>query len=185
MRKILFGLGACCALAACGPAAAPPGATPASTRPMDAQTVGTSEGGYVTTTANVRVLSEEVAVPVDRAWAVLPAVYQELGLSSEADPARRTVAGAARVSRRFNGEPATRILDCGRGQFGTEIASTYAIRMTVSTTVNPGTGTNARLDTAIEAHVESDGANSVAAQCRSAGRLEAMIAERVRARVGA
>lgn len=185
MRKILFGLGACCALAACGPAATPPGASPPSTRPIEAEAVGTSEGGYVTTTADVRVLSQQIAAPVDRVWAVLPEVYRELGIAAESDAPRRTVAGAARVSRRFMGEPASRVLDCGKGQFGTDIVSSYAIRMTVSTTVNPGTGTNARLDTAIEAHVESDGANSVAAQCRSQGRLEAMIAERVRARVGA
>lgn len=184
MRKILFGFGTACMLAACGPAAAPPGAAP-SPRPIEAQSVGTNEGGYVTTNADVRVLSMDVAAPVDRVWAVLPEVYRELGLAAESDDARRTVAGTARVSRRFMGEPASRVLDCGKGQFGTDIVSAYAIRMSVSTTVNPGTGTNARLDTAIEAHVESDGANSVAAQCRSQGRLEAMIAERVRARIGA
>jgi hypothetical protein len=152
---------------------------------VEAQNVNTSEGGYVTTTADVRVLSQEVAAPVDRVWAVLPAVYRELGLEAESDPARRTMSGVARVSRRFMGEPATRFLDCGRGQFGAEIASQYALRMTVSTTVNPaaGEGTGSRLDTAIEAHAYSDGANSVAAQCRSQGRLEEMIAARVRQRL--
>jgi hypothetical protein len=129
----------------------------------------------------VRVVSEDLNAPVDRVWAVLPAVYQELGLATGQDDARRTVTGGANFTRRFLGESATRFFDCGQGQFGSQIAANYTIRMTVSTTVNPGSSGGSRLDSMIEAFARStDGANAVAAQCRTRGTLEELIATRVR-----
>ncbi len=176
MRIIVFG--ACCALAACGPAASTPSRGPTETPP---QVVATGDALHVTTSAEVRVVSHDVAAPVDRVWAVLPAVYAEMGLGEGQDAARRTALGGANFARRFLGENATRFLDCGQGQFGSQIAASYAIRMTVSTTVNPGSGDGSRLDSMIEAFARStDGANAVAAQCRTTGRLEQLISERVR-----
>lgn len=180
MHRILLGLGACCTLAACGPAAAPPSSGP---RDLPTQVISTSDGVQVTTSTEVRVISQEVNAPVDRVWAALPGVYEQLGLEAAADPARRTMSGATSFTRRFMGEPATRYFDCGQGSFGSPIASSYTIRMTVSTTVNPGEGSGSRLDTMVEAHARSaDGANAVAAQCRTRGRLEQMIATMVVAR---
>ncbi|HEX6911963.1 MAG TPA: hypothetical protein VF142_16280 [Longimicrobium sp.] len=176
MRTILFGT--CCALAACGPAASTPSRGPVQT---PTQVVTTNDAMHITTSAEVRVVSQDVDAPVDRVWAVLPAVYQELGLGTGQDASRRTVMGGANFTRRFMGENATRFFDCGQGQFGSRIAASYTIRMTVSTTVNPGTGSGSRLDSMIEAFARStDGANAVAAQCRTTGRLEEMISDRVR-----
>lgn len=181
MRTILFA--ACCALAACGPAASAPSRGPGE---MPTQVVSTGDALHVTTSAEVRVVSHDVEAPVDRVWNVLPAVYQELGLETSADAARRTAMGGTSFTRRFQGESATRFLDCGMGQFGSQIAANYTIRMTVSTTVNPAAdGSGSRLDSMIEAFARSnDGANAVAAQCRSLGRLEQLISERVRAKLG-
>ncbi|HEX6041311.1 hypothetical protein [Longimicrobium sp.] len=180
MRKILFA--ACCALTACGPAASTPSRGPVE---VPTQVVNTGDAIHVTTSAEVRVVSNTVDAPVDRVWAVLPAVYQELGLETSADADRRTAMGGATVIRRFQGESATRFFDCGVGQFGSQIAANYTIRMTVSTTVNPGSdGGDSRLDTMIEAFARSnDGANAVAAQCRTQGRLEQLISDRVRAKL--
>jgi hypothetical protein len=180
MRKML--LAACCALAACGPAASTPSSGPGQ---MPTQIVSTGDGIHVTTSAAVRVVSMDLDAPVDRVWAVLPAVYQELGLETSADAARRTAMGGASFTRRFQGESATRFFDCGMGQFGSQIAANYTIRMTVSTTVNPDDdGSGSRLDSMIEAFARSnDGANAVAAQCSSEGRLEQLISDRVRARL--
>jgi hypothetical protein len=184
MRRILVGLGACCALAACGPATAPSAGSGSASLPT--QAIGTSEGIQINTSAEVRVIASDIAAPVDRVFSVLPAVYQQLGIQAGTDPARRSVTGATSFTRRFMGEPATRFLDCGQGSFGTPIASQYTIRMTVSTTVNPGTGDAAgsRLETRVEARAfSSDGANSVAAQCRTEGRLEQMISTLVQGRL--
>lgn len=184
MRRLLAGLGACCALAACGPTASAPSASgPA---PLPTTTVGTSDGVQVMTSSEVRVISQDVQAPVDRVLAALPAVYEQLGIPASADAARRTVSGATSFSRRFNGESAARYFDCGQGSFGTPIASQYAIRMTVSTTVNPGEGgTGSKLESVVEARAySSDGANAVAAPCRTSGRLEQMIGTLVQGRLG-
>jgi hypothetical protein len=182
MRRILVGLGAC-ALAACAPAAATSGS--GSSAPLPTQAIGTSEGIQISTSGEVRVIASELAAPVDRVFAVLPAVYQQLGIQAGTDAARRTVSGATSFTRRFMGEPVTRFLDCGQGSFGTAIASQYTIHMTVSTTVNPGASEGSRLETQIQARaVSSDGANAVAAQCRTEGRLEQMISTLVQGRLG-
>lgn len=179
MRRIL--LGACCAFAACGPAAAPPSSGPAG-RPTEVMTTG--DAINVAMTSEVRVVTQTVDAPVDRVWAVLPAVYAELGLEGGADAARRTMSGTGNFSRRFQGQAAARLFDCGQGQFGTPLANTSNIRFAISTTVNPADNGGSRLDSQVEAHARStDGANSLAAQCRTEGQLEAMIVERVRAKL--
>jgi len=182
MRIALLGLAAC-ALAACGTSNPSPAAGRAS---LPTQAIGTSDGINVSTSTEVRVISSEIEAPVDRVWAVLPGAYEQLGLQgASSDPGRRTVSIATSFTRRFLGEQATRYVDCGTGSFGTPIAQQYTIRMTVSTTVNPSTdGSGSRLDTMIEARAFStDGANAVAAQCRTQGRLEQMISTLVQGKL--
>jgi hypothetical protein len=182
MRIALLGLAAC-ALAACGTSNPSPSAGPAS---LPTQAIGTSDGINISTSTEVRVLSSDIAAPVDRVWAVLPGVYEQLGLQgASSDPARRTVSTATSFTRRFLGEQATRYVDCGTGSFGTPIAQQYTIRMTITTTVNPAAdGSGSRLDNMVEARAFStDGANAVAAQCRTQGRLEQMISTLVQGKI--
>lgn len=183
MRTLWFGLGAFCALAACAPAAAP-SASGGTTIPAPTQSIGSGEVVHVTVSSDVRVLAHSVDAPVARVWEVLPAVYAELGLEAAVDPGRRTVSSVARFTQRVLGQPATRFFDCGRGSFGAPIASQYTVRIALSTTVNPGADDGSRLDNRLEAQAfNRSGANSAAAECRSTGRLEETIAERVRARL--
>lgn len=143
-------------------------------------------GIQVSTTAEREVSTAEVPAPVGDAWRVLPEVYVDLGLPMEVDAGSRTVrAEGATITRRLAGHPARQFFDCGRGQFGVEVASSHTVRMNARTTVQPGSdaGTS-RLETTIEAYaVNRDGANSIMAQCRSRGTLEALIAENVRSRL--
>lgn len=179
MRTLWFGLGALCALAACGPATAPPASGSA---PLPTQAVGSGNAVQVTINPEVRVVSQPVEAPVARVWEVLPAVYAELGFETAVDAERRTVSGAATFAQRVLGQPATRFFDCGRGSFGTPIVTQYALRVILSTTVDRGMENASRLDNRVEVQAFSrSGANAVAAQCRSTGRLEETIAERVRA----
>ncbi len=180
MRTLLLGLGAC-ALVACSTTPSPA----AGTTSLPTQAIGTSDGITIRTSTDVRVISSEIAAPVDRVWAVLPSVYEQLGLTASANAGSRTLSSATSFTRRFMGEQATRFVDCGTGSFGTPIAQQYTIRMTVTSTVNPSTdGTGSRLENRIEARAFStDGANAVAAQCRTQGRLEQMIATLVQGKL--
>ncbi|HYH82702.1 MAG TPA: hypothetical protein VEX86_23115 [Longimicrobium sp.] len=181
MRPILLPIAACtlaaAALAACGPAVATV-AAPVERPAAPVQVTG--DGVHVTTSTETRVISASVDAPVGRVWQVLPQVYQELGLSLSADPGRRTVSGATSFTRRFSGEPATRYFDCGQGSFGGALAAEYTIRFTVSTAVS-ATAAGSRLDSVVEAVGHSnEGTGAGAAQCRTRGRLEALIATGVR-----
>ena len=169
-------------LASC---AAAPG--PANELPGNAggQVIVTGDAIHVSTPSVQRVIAEEVAAPADRVWVVLPAVFEEMGFAVSASAATRTVVTQPRsVNRRFLDAPAAEYFDCGRGQFGVELAAVNTIRATVRTTVVPAEEGGSRLETVVEAHARStDGATSVMAQCRSTRRLEAVMAERVRARL--
>lgn len=170
------------ALAACAPA----GQT-SSTGGGNTQVLAGSESLTVSTASEVRVTSADVAAPVQRVWQVLPAVYQELGLAATADAAARTVRTQGVMARRFQDEPAARFFDCGRGQFGVDIAAQYEVRFSVRTTVQPGaTPGTARLETGVEASARNPtgSANALMSVCHTRGRLEELVAARVRARLG-
>lgn len=172
------------ALAACGPATAP-ASSGAGEAP--AQVVGTGDGFHVSTTAEQRVLNHDVSAPVERVWQVLPDVYQELGLTGTVDSGLRTVSSpAVSFTRRMFGEPSTRFFDCGRGQFGVEIAASHTIHLTVRTTVQPGaTPSTARLESVAQAYARNnDGANALMSQCHTKGLLEGLIALRVLEKLG-
>ena len=169
-------------LAAC---AASPG--PANELPGNAtgQVLVTGDAIHVSTPSVQRVIAEEVAAPADQVWAILPAVLEEMGFAVSANDGTRTVVTQPRsVNRRFLDAPASEYFDCGRGQFGVELAAVNTIRATLRTTVVPTAESGSRLETVVEAHARStDGATSVMAQCRSTRRLEAVMAEGVRARL--
>ncbi|HEX6370608.1 MAG TPA: hypothetical protein VF006_16925 [Longimicrobium sp.] len=173
------------ALSACGPATAP---AASGSNETPAQVIDTGEGLTVSTAAQSRLLTHDVTAPVDRVWLVLPEVYRELGITGSADASNRTVTSSSvSFTRRMFGEPATRFFDCGRGQFGVEIASTYTIHLTVRTTVQPGESASAsKLESRVQAYARNnDGANSLASQCHSKGLLEGLIALRVLEKLGA
>ncbi|HEX8392617.1 MAG TPA: hypothetical protein VF665_09705 [Longimicrobium sp.] len=192
MRATLF---AVLAFAACAPAASGPAPSPSprsggstgATGGENTQVVLSGESMTVSTASEFRLIAAEVAAPVDRVWAVLPAVYQELGLTASADAPRRTVAARnAVVNRRFQGRSASQFFDCGTGQFGAELAAQNEIRMDLQTTVQPGsTAGTSRLETGLRASARaSTGANALMAVCHTRQTMEALVAERVRAKLG-
>jgi hypothetical protein len=171
-------------LSACGAATAPgdTGSVPAGGGEQPAQVVATGDGFHVSTTGQSRTLKHDVSAPVERVWQALPEVYREIGLEGTADGASLTVTSPTlRFTRRMFGEPAARFFDCGRGQFGSQIAATHTIHLTVRTTVQPGDapGTS-RLESTAQAYARNnDGANALMAQCHSREQLENLIALRV------
>lgn len=168
-------------LASCASAADP------SVAPDGAGHVLVSGDAITVSTAGVqRTVSAEVAAPVDEVWAALPAVLEEMGFTGAADEAQRTFFSQPRtVRRRLLGQPLTRYVDCGRGEFGVEIAAARPIRLTVRSTVQPGENGASRVDTVVQAEARSSsgGANAVMANCRSVGTLEAEIAVRLGSRL--
>jgi hypothetical protein len=167
-------LGACAAAAGTGAAEPAPEVT-------------TAQGGFRVSMAGAqRTVLSEIGAPAAEVWTVLPAVMEEAGLAGRADPATRTVTTPPRTVRgRLLDQPLTRLVDCGRGEFGAQRAASGQVRMIVRATVQPGAEGGSRLETVVEAHVRdsSGGANDLLAPCRSLGVLEEALAELVRARL--
>jgi hypothetical protein len=184
MRRIAAA--ALLALSACAPATAGGAAGSAGEAPP-AQVIATGDGIHVMTAAETRLVTHDIAAPVDRVLQVLPEVYRELELEGTTDASTRTVSSPSlSFTRRILDQPATRFFDCGRGQFGMEIASSHTIHLTARTTVQPGaTAAGSQLETTLQAFARPNtGANASMSQCRTTGVLEGLIALRVRERLG-
>lgn len=166
-------------LASCAAAGGAPAGDP------NTQVTASEDGFHVSMPVTQRTVAAEIDAPVAEVWAVLPGVMAEAGLAGTADAPTRTVSTQPRMVRgRLLDQPLNRLLDCGRGEFGVEYAASSPVRLGVRTTVQPGADGGSRLETVVEAQVRSSsGANAVLAPCRTLGRIEEGIAERVRARL--
>jgi hypothetical protein len=123
----------------------------------------------------------------EAAWTALLAAYQKMGIPlSSVDAAQRTASAVdLEVRRRLAGKSLSEYLDCGSNLTGL-IANSYRVRLTVSSTLQPDPQGGSTLQTSVAASATSpQGASSAPVNCATTGRLEADIAQRVRAGGGA
>ncbi len=113
----------------------------------------------------------------DSVWAVLPEVYERLGIDEAgAVPAERLY-GARNVRvRRIEGQRLSTFIDCGTGPTATPRADEYDVRMTVVTRVLDGEAGASRLETTVQAAARPRGVSGNPVDCASRGSLEARIA---------
>lgn len=138
--------------------------------------------------ADVRA-TPRVSVTAADAWAVLPGVYETLGIETDVlEPARRRI-GA--TQHRFSGQILRRspseFFDCGTDPGLTvPLADRAPINAQVITEV-VGSGEGAELRTSVSGTARRPGGAAGVAQCRSLGLLEILIARMAeeRARQGA
>lgn len=124
---------------------------------------------------------------VDQVWAVLPAVYAELGIPLTVNNAATKTIGNTgwRTRRSIAKVPMQRYLDCGSS--GTlQNAETYAITMSIVTTVRPNASGGSVVATAITATGKNPVTSSTAeVRCASMGDLEIRIRDMVQKKVEA
>lgn len=149
---------------------------------------GTNTLYDITVTSNRGVATETLPVPVERVWPLLAEVYREMELPvTAADPERRLLAsesGAVR-GRRVAGSSLIRFLECGRSPAGGPLVATAPISLTVRTLARPLGEESTTIQTVVNARAQDPVHNNAPASCTSTGRLEAEIARRLRARLGA
>lgn len=119
-----------------------------------------------------------------RVWAVLPAVYEELGIAGGAvsGQARTFGSGTLRAQGRLAGSRASLYLDCGRNPIGAPVADNTPLEVAVSTTLESQGSGSTRVRTHLRAMaVPSAGGNTL--PCSSTGKLETRIQERIGARL--
>ena len=136
----------------------------------------------------IDTLGVEAKVPAsaDRVWAVLPAVFADLGLEVNfREPAtRRAGACYQRVHGRLAGAPLSTFLDCGDSR-SVPNADRFEVAMTVLVTVVPA-GDQAAKVHAFVIGVGDDAASSNSKTwCYSTGALEARIRRLVETKLAA
>lgn len=117
-----------------------------------------------------------VPAPVERVWAAVPAVYEEIGLAGGGllRDGERSFAYRARMPRRLAAKRPSTYVSCGRGMTGNN-ADEYEVRLFVVTSGAP-TETGSTIGTTVDASATPRGVSGAAVPCTSTGELERLIA---------
>lgn len=145
---------------------------------------GTTQGRYqAQLTRDDYATSADLAAPADRAFAVLPLVYEEVGLKvNTAESASRTLGVTGARVRRVGKEPMSRFLSCGQDVTGTALADSYAVTLTVMSRVTPSGDTGSVLSTQVIGTAQPMGVSGTVVNCQSTGLLEDRLAKLVQLR---
>lgn len=156
------------------------------------ETLGAPKVTTVSTTGGATVAIESqpttggrsatIAAAPERVWEVLPAVYQGLGVTvGTINPAARVLGNTSlRLNRRLGGEPVSRFVECGTTATGFPIADAYRVEMSVMTGVAP-MAPGSRVETHVNAQAVNPSVSGAPVHCTTTGRLEQLIADRVKA----
>ena len=175
MNRSLLCVAAAVVLAGCSSAPSPARA------PGPSASIGETETG-----TTFRLGGDPNAVSVtlesspDQVWAVLPGVYRELGIPSEAtDAATRTVGTKAFSGSRVGPHRTTEVVSCGTQGAGPSSGGMFRTRLSILTKVESA-GSGTRLSTEITGSATRvEGTSTGAIACVSSGALEKTIREMV------
>lgn len=121
-----------------------------------------------------------IAVPIDKAWKVLPAIYDSLGIMTDnVDPARKVVGHSGMKLHRTLGETLlTKLIDCGSTQ-GFPSADSYEIQLSVFTQLQNADAANTKVTTSLTAIGRPMAFAGEYVKCSTKGALEATISDAV------
>lgn len=167
------------AAAGCAGASSSAAERPAPVR--DHVQVGDWRGGIA---REVHLTDETVrrSIPIagDRALALLPAVFQDLGLAIKVvDPQAKLVRGELTRSRRpFGGRMYSQLLDCGSTAAGPN-AARYAINLTVQSQVLAVSDSGTELGTVVQAVAIPDATGGNPVRCVPNDVIAEIVSERL------
>lgn len=176
-------LGSMLVLAACASGGSGGGATATAAAPQMQQRdqytrVETAGGTIEIHWAEQRTYEDtKLIVPVERAWAAIPAVFGELGIDPNIVDSKQHVFGNAGATYRnsLGRQRMSHYFSCG-SQAGMDNADTYDIFARILSQIVPGDGGLSTLRTQVEATAHATGNSGQAIRCSSTGALEARIA---------
>lgn len=116
---------------------------------------------------------------VDSLWAVLPAVYEQLGIEPRHVNATNKIVGNRNfaANRALGGIPLSRMVRCGLTSLGLPRENSSRITLSVMTSLSAESETRTRVQTRVEASARDAGTGSGPVECTSTGTLETMISE--------
>jgi hypothetical protein len=168
-------------------ACASSGSQPESQIARPTERIVASDAQGVIRTSNPSNARVTIEAPPSRVLAVIKAVYDEVGIpSATVDATSGTISAPTfNKMRKFGNENLSMYFNCGDSLNG-NIANTYRIYITVVTAVRANGKGGAELETALTGSAaDMGGASSGRVQCGTTGRLEEMIENGVRQKVGA
>jgi hypothetical protein len=130
------------------------------------------------------VMQDTLPITSDQAWAVLPAVYQELGLPGAAatntPDARVFITPHMRIrGALFTGRRNSEFLDCGVGNSGVPRADTHSVNFLVITRLRPLPGNRVVLESMLDGLAKDQAMAGTEVECGGTGKLEEYIAQLV------
>ncbi|HEX8694136.1 MAG TPA: hypothetical protein VF746_17070 [Longimicrobium sp.] len=127
----------------------------------------------------------EVTAPLERVWAVLPQVFQELGIGEAGviDPAG-FVYGQREMSvrRRLGSAPLSQFVECGNNM-GISNANSYTVTLSVVTQLQRTTAEKTGVLSLVQATARQPGNSQQSVVCTSTTELERRIANTVKLRL--
>jgi hypothetical protein len=148
----------------------------------------------VTPTGNGSVIrledDPELASPIrheaDKVWAILPQIFQELGMGGEVMDAQRRIYGNDRVStHRLAGQNAQNFFRCANEASGMGSTMRYRIQFSIRSAVTGTPDGGSKLHTAIIGQASPiDGSSAAKLDCVSNGKLERELRRAVIAKLG-
>lgn len=182
-HSLALGASALVTLAACASGGASSGTAPIEGANGAQRSIVRVDGGGASSyqtdlTHDDAAVQTELAAAPDRAYAALPAVYEQLGLPiNTAVSDSRTIGVNGAHIRRVGKERMSQFLTCGQDAAGTPLADSYAITLTVMSRVTPSTTAGSLLSTQVLGSAQPIGTSGGSVTCQSTGQLEARIAK--------
>lgn len=160
----------------------PPGSVTRSTTVVSTSAGESTIESYRTTDG----VAQDLAVAPEKAWEVLPAVYESLGIPVKTTiPPSKTLGNTAlEFNRTLGGQRASALLECGQTATGSPVADNYRINMSVLTALASAESGRTRVETRVNATATSRTTSGAPVNCATTGRLEARIAEQIRRLAG-
>lgn len=124
--------------------------------------------------------------PVDQVWAVLPQIYEELGVPlAMHDAVGKRIGNSSFRARRIGGKRLSQYLRCGgSGPTATPNADRYQVTMSLTTRLSDASEGGTAISTVVGATARPRDVGGSVVNCASTGRLEEQISEMVKEAVG-
>jgi hypothetical protein len=162
-------------------------ATPAvNTNPGAPSSVTTTGTAAVVQLENDPELESPISHAADRVWAILPTVFQELGLGGAVMSERPRVYGNDKVSsNRIAGQNPQTFFRCANAASGMGSTMRYRFVFSIRTAVTAAQDGTTRLNTAMNGQASPvDGSSAAKLDCVSNGKLERELRRSVIAKLG-
>jgi hypothetical protein len=118
--------------------------------------------------------------PIERVWAVLPQVYEDLGVPLTVhDSVGKRIGNAGFRARRIGGSRLSQFLRCGTGVTATPNADSYLVTMSLTTRLSEPDVGGTTIVTLFRATAKPRDVGGMTVNCASTGKLESRISEMV------